>query len=98
VEPKERVSDEKIAHLAAAIIENECAPILVFALTRVHVLIQISAIELGQCVRVLWKMRRHPIHNHTDAGLMTFVDEMTEIIRRPKPARGREVICDLITP
>ena len=29
---------------------------------------------------------------------MTFVDEMTEIIGRTEPARGRVIICDLITP
>ena len=43
-------------------------------------------------------MRRHPIHDHADAGLMTFVDEMAEIIGRAEPARRRVIICDLITP
>src|SRR5213076_903528 len=43
-------------------------------------------------------MRRHPVHDHAYAGLMTFVDEMTKVVRRTKPAGGRVIICDLITP
>ena len=82
VEPEKRVADKKIAHFVAAEVENERAPILLFALARVHVLVEIGAVELGQRVRVLRKMRRHPIHDHADAGLVAFVDEMTEFIRR----------------
>src|SRR5207248_3093374 len=98
VEPEKRVPDWKIAHLVESIIKNERAPILVLALTRIHVLVEIGAIELGQSVCVLRKMRRHPIHDHADAGLITFVDEMTEIIGRPESAGGSVIICDLITP
>jgi hypothetical protein len=43
-------------------------------------------------------MRRHPIHDHADPGLVTFVDKMAELIRRSEAAGGREVIRDLITP
>ena len=98
VEPEERVADEEIAHFVAAEIENQRAPILVLALARIHVLVEIGAVEFRQPVRVLWKMRRHPIHDHADAGLMTFVDEMAELIRRAEPARRRVIIRDLITP
>src|SRR5207244_6608093 len=31
-------------------------------------------------------------------GLMTFVDEMAEVVRRTEPTGGRIIICDLITP
>ena len=98
VEPEERVADKKIAHFVAAKIENERAPILLLALARVHVLVKIGAVEFGERVGVLWKMRGHPIHDHADAGLMTFVDEMAEVVRRTEPAGGRVIICDLITP
>ena len=98
VEPKESVADEKIAHLVAAVIEDERAPILVLALARIHVLVKIGAIELGQRVRILRKMRRHPVHDHADTGLMTFVDEMAEIIGRTEPAGRCVIMCDLIPP
>ncbi len=48
VEPEKRVSDQKIPHLVAAIIENERAPILLLALARIHVLKEMGAVKLGQ--------------------------------------------------
>src|SRR6266403_667409 len=98
VEPEKRVADEKIAHFVSAIIKNKGAPILLLALARVQVLVEIGSIKFGQGVGVLWKMRRHPIQDNADASLMTFVDEMTEIVRRTESAGGRVIICDLITP
>jgi hypothetical protein len=74
VEPKERVADEEIADLVAAEIENQRAPILVLALPRIHVLVKVGAVELGERMRVLREMRRNPIHDHADAGLVAFVD------------------------
>src|SRR5260370_4152901 len=98
VEPKKRVADKKIADFVAAKIENERAPILLLALARVHVLVEIGAIKFGQRVSVLWKMRRHPIHDHADASLVTFVDEMAEVVKRTEPTCGPIIIFDLITP
>ena len=98
VEPEKRVGDEEIAHLVAAKIENERAPILVLALARVHVLVEIGAVEFGEPMGVLREMRRHPIHDHADAGLMAFIDEMAEVIWRAEAAGRRVIICDLITP
>ena len=98
VEPEKRVGDQEIAHFVAAIIKNERAPILVLALARIHVFVEIGAIELGQAVRIFWKMRRHPIHDHADADLMAFVDEVTKLIGCTEPARRRVIIRDLISP
>src|SRR5215510_3146941 len=98
IEPEKRVTDKKIAHFVAAKIENERAPILVLALARIHVFVEIGAIEFSQRVRVLWKMRRHPVHDDADTCLMTFVDEMTKFIGRTEPAGGSVIIRDLITP
>ena len=98
VEPEKRVPDEEIAHFVAAEIENERAPILVLALARIHVFVEIRAVEFRERMRVLRKMRRHPIHDHADAGLMTSIDEMPELVRRSEPAGRRVVIRDLIAP
>src|SRR5207249_357463 len=98
VEPEKGVADKKIAHLVAAVIENERAPILLLALTRIDMLVKICAVEFGERGCVLWKMRRHPVHDHADTSLMTSVDKMAKVVRRPEPAGGRIIICDLITP
>src|SRR3954470_21775373 len=57
-----------------------------------------GAIELGERMCVFRKVRRHPVHDHADASLMTFVDKMTDVVGRAEPARGRKIIFDLITP
>jgi hypothetical protein len=98
IEPEKRIADEEIADFAAAIIENERPPILVFALARVHVLVEIGAIEFGKRMRILREMRRHPIHDDADARPVTCVDKMTEFVGRAEAAGGRVIICDLITP
>src|SRR5204863_6092915 len=98
VEPEKRIPDKKIPHFIAAKIKNERAPVLLFTLARIHVFIEVRAIEFSQGVRILWKMRRHPIHDYADAGLMTFVDEVAKFVGRAEPAGGRVIICDLITP
>src|SRR5439155_2812082 len=72
VEPEERIADKKIPHFITAKIKNKGAPVLVLALARIHVFIEVRAIEFSQGVRVLWKMRRHPSHDHANTGLMTF--------------------------
>src|ERR1700751_3408223 len=80
VEPEERIADEKIAHFIAAKVKNQRAPILVLPLAWVEVFVKVGAVELGERMRVLWKMCRHPIHDYADTGLMTFIDEMAEVV------------------
>ena len=98
VEPEERVGDEEIAHFVAAEIENQRAPILVLALPRIGVFVEIRAVKLREGMRVLRKMRRHPIHDHADAGAMAAIDEMPELVRRSEAAGRRVIVRDLITP
>src|SRR5207244_9082620 len=98
VEPVERVCDEKIADFIASEVKNERAPIQLLALARVHVLVKIGAIEFGQTMRILRKMRRDPIHNHADPSLMTAVDKMPKLVRFSEAAGRRVIISDLITP
>ena len=43
-------------------------------------------------------MRRHPVHDHADAGFVESVDEELEIVRRAEAARRRVEAGDLVTP
>src|SRR5438128_10797763 len=92
------VRDEKIAEFIASEIKNERAPIGVLALTRIHVFVKIGAIEFSQTMRVFREMRRHPIHDHANAGLMTAVDKMAELVWFSEATGGRVIIGHLITP
>ena len=68
------------------------------ALARIRVFVKIRPVEFGEGVDVFREMRRHPIHDDADAGLVTFIDEMAELVRGSEPAGGRVIIRDLITP
>ena len=61
-------------------------------------LVQRGAVELDEAVRVLREVRRHPVHEHADAGRVATVHEVHEVLRRPE-ARGRRVVAtDLVAP
>ena len=57
VEPEERVGDEEVPHLVAAVAVDEAAPVGVGALSRVVVLVEGGAVETGQIVVVAREMR-----------------------------------------
>src|SRR5438874_3331611 len=65
---------------------------------RVFVLVEGRAVEARQRVRVLGKVRRHPVQDHADAALMQLVDHGLELIGVAVPGGGREVPGDPITP
>ena len=92
VEPEQPVGDEEIAHLVAAVVEDERAPVGVLALARVAVFVEVRAVELGQAVRVLREMARHPVEDHADAALVAAVHEIAELVRVAEAAGRREVV------
>ena len=98
VAPEQRVGDEEIAHLVAAVIENERAPVLMRALARVFVLVQGGAVEVRQRPVIARKMRRHPVNDDADAGFVQRIDEKLKIIRRAKAAGGRVKAGHLVAP
>ena len=68
------------------------------ALARVGVLVQRRAVEAGQAVRIAREVRRHPVEQDADAGLVQDVDERLEVVGRAE-ATGRRVVADgLIAP
>ena len=68
------------------------------ALARIGVLVEVRAVEVGQPVLVVGKVRRHPVENHADAVLVQVVHQVHEILRRAVAAGGREVAGDLVSP
>ena len=98
VEPEERAAQQKRAHLVAAVVEDERAPVAVLPLPGIFVLVQRRAVEARKAVRVFRKMSRHPVENHADAVDVARVDERLEIFRRPEAAGRREEAGHLIAP
>ena len=98
LDPVEGVGDEEVAHLVAAEVEHQGAPIRVLTLPRVGVLIERGAIEARQRERIPREMGRDPIEDHTDAPPVQGVHQPTKIVRRPEPRRRCVIPRHLVTP
>jgi hypothetical protein len=57
----------KLRHLAPAVVVDQRVPVLVLALARVGVLVEMRAVEEAEPVRVAREMPRHPVEDHADA-------------------------------
>ena len=85
VQPKQRVGKKECAHLVSPVVKDERVPVLVFALAWVGVFVKVRAVEKRQPMPVFGKVRRYPIHDHAQSGLVCGIDEVPEIIRSSIP-------------
>src|SRR5690606_6780322 len=96
--PIKGVGDEEVADLMPAIIEYTRSPLGMAAFTGILVRVQRSTVEKVQSMQIGWEMRRHPVQNHSQSGLMAFVHEGLEL-RRGAEALGGGVITEhLVSP
>jgi len=98
VDPVQGVGDEEVSYLVAAEVEDQRAPVLVFAAARVLVFVDRLAGEARQGEVVLGKMRRHPVEQDAEIMLMAGVDETAQRVGFAE-TRGRRVIAgNLVAP
>ena len=98
LQPVERVGDEEVADLPAAVVEDQRAPLGVLAAARILVLVERGAVEPAQREVVLREVRRHPVDDHADAGRVARVDQEAEVVGGAVARGGREVRADLVAP
>ena len=98
VKEKHRAGNQKTDHLGTAIVEDQRAPLGMMALHWIFMFIKTGPVKTGKAVRILGKMGRHPIHDHTDSFGMHRIDKIHQILRRAITARHRVKAGDLITP
>src|SRR6516164_565684 len=67
-------------------------------LARVGVLVKVRAVEVGEAMLIVGKMRGHPVEDDSDVVLMEVVDEIHEVLRGAESRTGREISSDLVTP
>ena len=96
--PEQRIGYQVIGDLRTAIIVNQCPPVGMASLSRVKMLIQASAVKIGQTVSIPGKMGRNPVQNHADPRLVQLIDEIHEIFRGAVPCRRRVIAYHLIPP
>ena len=98
VEPKERVRYKIVTDLVSPVIEDQRAPLLVFALPRIFMFIEAGAIKKTESVRVFREMGRHPVHDDPDSLLVALIDKMHEVFRFSESARRGIIAEGLISP
>ena len=98
LEPVQRVGDQEVAHLLAAEVEDVGAPVGVLAPARVGVLVERGAVEAGQGELVLGEVRRHPVDDDADAGVVQRLDQPTEAVGVAEACGGGVVGRDLVAP
>ena len=96
--PEQGVGDEEVAHLVAAVVEDQRAPVGVRAAARVGVLVERGAVEARERELVAREVRRHPVEDHAEAVAVQAVDELAEVVGRAEARRGRVVAGHLVAP
>ncbi len=97
-QPVEGARDEEVAHLVAAVVEDQRAPVGVGAAPRVRVLVERRAVELAERELVAREVRRDPVDDHADAALVEAVDHLAQVVGGALDRRRREVRGHLVAP
>ena len=96
--PEPSTRQQEVADLEATVVEDVGIPVRMKTATRIGVLVNRRAVEASQCVRVRREVRRHPIDQNADPGLMAPIDELHEVLRSPEATGRGEVARHLIAP
>src|SRR5260221_157952 len=98
IEPEERIAEQEVHPSASAVLVDQRVPVVVEALSRIGMLIEMRTVEIPEPVRVGWEVPRHPIDEDAEPAAMAGVDEAGEVLGSTV-AIGRCVEADrLISP
>ena len=75
LKPENKIRHQEVANFIPAVVEDQCAPFLVFSNAGIAMFIKMRAIGKGQSVTVLWKMAGDPVNDHADSFGMTAIHE-----------------------
>ena len=91
VQQEKAVSDEEIADLAAAVIEDKRSPVTMFALAWIGMLVEMRTVKLGETMCVFREMAGDPVEDYADPVLMAAINKMPELVRIPETTCYRVV-------
>jgi hypothetical protein len=98
IAPEERVGDEEVADLGPAEVEDERSPVGMLAALRVGVLVERGAIEPAQGEVVGREVGRHPVHQHSDPGVVQRIHHGREVVGVAESGGRRVVAGHLVAP
>ena len=98
LEPVHGVCNEEVLDFVTAQVENVGAPVRVFALSRVGMLVAGCAVKAAEGVRIFREVGWNPVQDDSDFVLVAEIDKVTELVRRAVTARWGVVTCHLVAP
>ena len=98
LKPKASARQQKTTDFVSSVVEDRTLPVRMETFTRIGVLVQRSAVEIVQRKLVGGEVRRHPIEDDADVGVVERIDEFHQLLGRAVPRRRREVSGRLVTP
>src|SRR5271165_7278124 len=98
VQPEHGAGEQKSADFIAPEIVNQGAPVLMFALARILMLVKARAVKERESVAILREMPAGPIEDNAEAGLVSLVHEIAEVVRGAETRGWRKVSDGLIAP
>ena len=75
LQPVQAIADQEIAHLGAAQVVDQRVPVVVKALARIGVFVEVRAVKIAQAVGIGRKVRRHPVEQHAQTRRMAARDK-----------------------
>ena len=96
--PVQSIGNQEIPHLIAPIIKDLRAPVRMFPLPGVRMLIAGSAVKFSQPMGIFRKMGGNPVQNHADFILMKIIHQIFKLQRTPIAGCGGIIACHLVSP
>ncbi len=96
--PKVCTTNQKCTNFIFAIIEDIASPLRMKSFTWIKMFIECSTIKVGKSMHIYSKVRRHPIHNHSNTIFMHYINKCHKILWRTITCGWCKITCDLITP
>ena len=98
LQPEQRGGEQEGAHLVAGVVEYPGAPVGVFPLPGVGILVAGLSVKFVQAEGVLGEVGGHPVQDHADARLMELVHQPHKVVGGTEPAGGGKIAGTLIAP
>ena len=97
-QPVHRTGDEEALHFRLAVVKDQGAPLLVFALSGVLILVARCAVEEGKSCGVSGEVGRDPVHDYADSRLVAAVHKAHKVLGFAIAGGGGKVPRHLIAP
>src|SRR5678815_3956977 len=98
VEPEQSARHQEAAYFIPTVVKDVGLPVRMKPLSRICMLKQMGAVEIGESVRIRREVRRYPVENDSDSLLVQKVHQVHEVLRRTVARGWSKISRRLISP